>query len=152
MRALWVVAVVACGSSSPKQGSPGPGSGSAVPPTAQVTQTSEEAEKDPPVVEAVGDDQMARDASIAFLTVLRESKGKIGRCHEAAVAKNAALENRTVALAVAADFAADGTLAKLTLAPSLGADFEVCVKAIAAGWTLTLTRKMSFRASMNLTP
>ncbi len=146
MRVLWFACLISCGGSTPAPKSTS--STPPEPPAAQVTQAPEaEIEKKPPI-----DDKVARDASLQFIDVLKASRGEIGRCHAAAVAKDAKLENRAISLAVAADFDATGALVKLALSPFISDEFEACVKATAASWKVTLPQKMSFKASINLAP
>jgi hypothetical protein len=147
-KSMALFLVVACGGS--KSTSPVATVTNPPPPDAGAAAATPDA-GEPDATPARLNDGDAAAASRAFLELLNGSRLKIQRCYEHALKADTALQSQAITLTLAARFT-DGKNVTLTTTPALGAPFESCLAAIAAGWQLAAPMAITFKAQVSLTP
>jgi hypothetical protein len=99
------------------------------------------------------EDKATAAASQEFIDLVAKSRGAIQKCYTLALKKRADIQARTITLTVSATFAQSGAYHDASFSPSLGAEFDSCMKTLASRWTLPANSPaMTFRAPVSLTP
>jgi len=98
-------------------------------------------------------DKATAAASQEFLDLVAKSRGAIQKCYTLALKKRSDLQARTITLTVSATFANSGAYQDASFSPSLGDQFDSCMKTLASKWALPPNSPaMTFRAPVSLTP
>jgi hypothetical protein len=98
-------------------------------------------------------DKATAAASQEFIDLVAKSRGGIQKCYTLALKKRSDIQARTITLTVSATFATSGAYQDASFSPSLGIEFDSCMKTLASKWNLPPNSPaMTFRAPVSLTP
>jgi hypothetical protein len=147
---VWIALVLGACSGSPKPAMQAPTTAAATPAPAESSPapaTPTHAAPAKPVGEST-----ETTASEEFFALLSGSRPAIHDCYIGALKQDNSLASQPITLEVTAVFSGAGKLTELDLSPSLGVEFETCVRTESNHWKLTTKGVSQFKAKIALTP
>jgi hypothetical protein len=98
-------------------------------------------------------DKVTQAASEAFRASVEKSRGGIQKCYQAILKKDAAIQAKTITLIMSTTFSGAGAFQSASYSPSLGDNFDTCMRSVAAKWTIPANSPtLTFVAPVALTP
>jgi hypothetical protein len=99
------------------------------------------------------DQKVAAAGAQEFLGIVEKSRGSIQKCYQQVLKKSEGLQGKPVSLTVQATFTPQGEVASATSEPSLGPQFDGCLKLIAQKWMVKgSSTSMTYRQVVQLKP